>query len=419
MRVRVRAAAGCLGAVLLLVAPLAHAQPDLREQARRHFAQGVALFDSGDHEGALSEFEEAQRLRPHPRILRNIAASHEALQHYLEAIATLELFVADPQTTAAERRQGEAHLRSLRGLLGGLELSVQPDGAAVLVDDRQVGTSPLAEPVSVAAGQVHVLVRREGYRSQERDVRVVAGGVVRETFTLQQLTARLHLDSNAEDARASVGDRAPQPLPASLELLPGTHSVRTEAPGYLPSTAQVALQPEEDRTLTVVLERPPATVRFDVAPPGARVLVDGELRAQGGRHVLHLEGGLHRVRLEGEDLVPWEDELQLRHGGEHRLHARLGRDRLWVRPAWFWTGVVATAGLSAAAIIAGVRVLMLQNEHIWEHTNEQWRSILDERRSLAGVVDALWLGAAAAALSTTLLYLLSRGEPPDPQIDWE
>lgn len=407
-----------LALALALVAPSALAQPDLRAQARRHFAQGVALFESGNHEAALAEFEEAQHLHPHPRILRNIAATHEAMQHYVEAIATLERFVQDPLTTPAERREAEGHLRGLRALLAQLEIAVEPVGAEILVDGHGVGRSPLAGPVSVASGSVHVLVRREGFRTQEREVRIAAGSTAREAFTLEPLTAHLHLESNASDARASIAGAPARSLPGDFDLPPGPHTVRTEAPGYLPTTTELVLQPEEDRTLTIVLERPPSTLRLDVQPATARVLVDGEPRARAGRTVLRLDGGLHRVSVQGEGLVPWEDELQLRHGRSHRLRARLGRDRVWVRPAWFWGGLVTTTGLVAAATVVGVRVLMLSREVPWEHSSDQWTDIMDERESLAGVADALWIGAIAAGLGTGVFYFLSRGEPPDPQIDW-
>lgn len=410
-------AALALAFALIFAAPVARAQPDLREQARRHFAQGVALFDSGNHEAALTEFEEAQRLRPHPRILLNIAATLEALQRYVDAITTLERFEQDPQTTPAERRSAETHLRGLRALLARLEIVVQPAGAEVLVDGLVVGVSPLAEPVTIASGNVHVLARRAGFRTVERDVRVAAGGVAREELTLEPLAARLHLESNAPGARARVSEGPPRPLPRDLVLAPGAHRVRTEAPGYLTATTEIVLAPEEDRTLTVVLERPPATLRLDVRPASAHVRVDGEVRAGAGRSVLRAAGGPHRLRVEGEGLVPWEDEVQLHHGGTHRLRARLGRDRLWVRPAWFWAGLVATTGLAAAATVVGVRVLMLGRDPS-SHTSDEWIDILEERRSLSGVVDALWLGAVAAALGTGALYLLSRGEPPDPQVDW-
>ena len=52
---RVPAIAALVAAWLATAA--ASAQPDLRAVARRHFAQGVALFESGDHEAALAEFE--------------------------------------------------------------------------------------------------------------------------------------------------------------------------------------------------------------------------------------------------------------------------------------------------------------------------------------------------------------------------
>jgi len=407
---------------VLLFATAARAQPDLREQARRHFAQGVAFFESRDYEGALSEFEAAQRASPHPRILRNIAGAQEALRRYTDAIATLEQFVAEPGVTAAERRQADAQLRALRNLLARVEIVARPVGAEILVDGRLVGRAPLAEPVALASGQVHIVVRLAGHRSAERDIRVAAGGAGREEFVLEPLRARLHLDSNAPGARASVGDGPARPLPRDVELPPGTYDVHTEAAGYAPDTSQVVLAPDEDRTLTVVLDRPPASLRLDVGPPSARVLVDGEPRAEAGRSALTLPGGSHRVRIEGPGLVPWEDEIDLRDGGRHALRARLGRDRLWVQPGWFWGAAVTTVGLAATAVVTGIRVLFLDRElqrvgrNDSDLDEDDLRRIHDERDAMASATDALWVGVSAAAIGSFILYLYSRGEPPDPQV---
>lgn len=409
-----------VAAGVLFAAARADAQPDLREEARRHFAQGVAFFESGDFEGALSEFQAAQLAHPHPRILRNIAGALEALRRYVDAIQTLERFVAEPLVTAAERRQAEAQLRGLRNLLARLEIVAEPAGAEVLVDGRLVGTAPLAEPVTVASGQVHIVGRLAGHRTVERDVRIAAGTVGREQLVLVPLRARLHLDSNAAGARAAVGEAPAAPLPLDRELPPGGYVVRTEAPGYVPDVTRVVLSPDEDRTLTIVLDRPPATLRLDVGPAAARVLVDGEPRAAAGRRDLRLPGGSHRLRVEGPGLVAWEDDVVLTDGGRHSLHARLGRDRLWVRPGWFWGGAVTTVGVAAAAIVTGIRVLLLHQEINGVGRNDvdegDLRSLLAEEETMLSVTYTLWVGSAAAAVGTFVLYLLSRGEPPEPDV---
>lgn len=401
---------------VLLASGVAFAQPDLREQARRHFAQGVALFESRDYDAALAEFEAAQRIRPHPRILRNVAASQEALHMYIDAIATLERVAADAQATPAERREAEGHLRELRALLARIELIVEPAGAEVLIDDHLVGTAPLPEPVPVASGMVRVVVRMAGYRPEERSVRVAAGGAARETFTLAPLISRLHLDSNAAGARVRIGEDAPRDMPVDVELPPGTHVVRTEAPGFSPDTADVVLQPGEDRTLTVVLERPPASLRLRVAPAGARVLIDGDVRAQAGTSTLRVEGGPHRVRIEGPDLIPWEEEVHLEAGQRHTLRASLGRDRLWVRPVWFWGGVVTTTAIAVAATITGSRVLVLDRQLHDTGNHEDLAGIHEDRDAMVGATDALLVGAVATSAATLVFYLLSRGEPPEADV---
>jgi hypothetical protein len=301
-------------------------------------------------------------------------------------------------------------------LLGRLQITASPPGAEVLVDGRLVGVAPLPEPVSVPARELHVVVRAARYRTEERDVRVTAGSVERVEVALEPLNARLHLDANAPRARAAVGDEPPQDLPRDLQLPPGTYEVRTTAPGFSPDTSRIVLAPDEDRTLTVVLDRPLATLRLDVQPPDARVVIDGEPRAAGGTRNLRLPGGSHRLRVEGLDRVPWEGEVDLRAGGSHSLRARLGRDRVWVSPAWFWGGVVTTIGVAAVATFTGIRVLILDQESKGENPPEEQRELRDEIASMKTATDTLWVGTAIAGVGTLVFFLLSRGEPPDADV---
>ncbi|MBI2896473.1 MAG: PEGA domain-containing protein [Deltaproteobacteria bacterium] len=406
-----------LTTIALVATTAAHAQPDLRAAARRHFDQGVALFESQNLEGALAEFQEAQRLHPHPRILLNIAATQEAMHDYLAAIATLDGYLADTSVARPDRREAEAHLRELRALLARIEVIVDPPGAEVWVDGRLAGTAPLPEPVVVASGNHSIEARKRGYRAQVLPIAVAAGARARADLSLAIEPARLRLESNAQGGRVRVDGGQPRATPVELDLAPGRHAVVASARGFTTSRAEVVLAPGEERTFTMVLERPTATLRLRIGPPAARLWVDGERRPTAGP--LRAEAGLHRIRVEGSDLVPWEDDVQLVAGRERTLDVRLGRDRVWLRPAVFWGGVLLTAGLAVAAAVTGIQALVYYDAYNDPASNSaaEQRALRDDAQTTAAIADAVWVGAGVSAVATTVLFLLSRGEPPDPQVE--
>lgn len=89
---------GCLAglvAVLLVSGPTsagAQTEPEKALAQKRHKV-GLQLYDISQFEKALVEFEEAYRLYPLPKMLHNIAMTHEALGNLDKAISNYRLFL--------------------------------------------------------------------------------------------------------------------------------------------------------------------------------------------------------------------------------------------------------------------------------------------------------------------------------------
>lgn len=79
-----------LAAMALLVATPAHADP--KDDARRHFAAGLAAAQEGDYEIALQRFLAAQEAFPHPATLFNIARSYSDLDDLQNALTYYRLY---------------------------------------------------------------------------------------------------------------------------------------------------------------------------------------------------------------------------------------------------------------------------------------------------------------------------------------
>ena len=77
--------------------------PDAKTtEARRHFKNGLGLYQSGNYAGALAEFEAAYEEKPGPGSLQNVALCQKALLRYAEAADTLKLLLERHESELSE-----------------------------------------------------------------------------------------------------------------------------------------------------------------------------------------------------------------------------------------------------------------------------------------------------------------------------
>ena len=164
-------------------APPAPALTDV-EQARQHFAQGTKLYKDGDFDAALVQFERAYEVKPNYKVLYNIGQTYFQLRQYVEARDAMQRYVReggsqiDPDREAAVTKD----LTDLEKRIANLTITVNVDGAAVLVDGKKVGTTPLTSAIAVSEGQRTVSVEAPNRGVLQRLVRVAGGD--QQTLTL-------------------------------------------------------------------------------------------------------------------------------------------------------------------------------------------------------------------------------------------
>jgi hypothetical protein len=164
-------------------APPAPAKP--KDRADDLFDQATAAFDAGRFAEAEAKFEEAWKLKQTHDIAGNLGIVKRRLGKYIEAAQhiTWALQHMPPTEGSATRKGLEQELQKARAEVGALRVRVNVDGAAVVVNGREVGVSPVDGDVFVGAGQVTVTARREEYaparqsftvaKAEARDVSIV------------------------------------------------------------------------------------------------------------------------------------------------------------------------------------------------------------------------------------------------------
>jgi hypothetical protein len=236
------------------------ADPAQLAEAKRHFEQGVALYNEGNFGAALAEFEASHRAYPVAGVLYNIGLTQKALFRYVEAIDTLGRYLreASPPPRPERRAEVERIIEEMTALLADVRLAVEPAGAAVVIDGRAAGTAPLP-PLRLPAGQHTIEVSAEGYRGARKEVLVSAGTALQVKIALQALPrlGLVRVESPWPKAVVSVDGRRVGAAPVDLSLPAGGHTLLVEGPGAQPYRSELVVAAGQRRTVQVTLERPP------------------------------------------------------------------------------------------------------------------------------------------------------------------
>tara|TARA_R110002096_G_scaffold361075_2_gene554090 strand:+ start:4664 stop:5566 length:903 start_codon:yes stop_codon:yes gene_type:complete len=229
----------------------------------------VALVDEGNYKQALKEFESAYELAPHPLVLFNIAGAHRALKNYRQALDSYSRFLleADGRLSSEILARGKRDMEELLSLLGRIEVDSSPQGASIVVDGEEMGTTPLGERLILAPGP-HVLVAQlDGYKPLERTVRVSSGDELKLSLALVSLKSDVAV-TEAEVEASDKGLTTPRsPRRVALSATFGTNTRKIATTGAPTLGASVALSGRLALGLDVVLVAYSAIpqVRFRIA----------------------------------------------------------------------------------------------------------------------------------------------------------
>jgi hypothetical protein len=155
----------------------AAAQASAKDEAKRHFDNGVELAGDENFAAAAAEFEVSVELFSTKMGLFNLANAYKALYRYGDALATVDRLEREfgKKIDADLRKEIKALKESVQVIIGWLDVRVDKEGAAIRVDDREVGVSPLADKLIVGPGDHVIEATLDGFESSHRTVKVASG----------------------------------------------------------------------------------------------------------------------------------------------------------------------------------------------------------------------------------------------------
>lgn len=284
--------------------------------AKAQLEAGERAMAARDYEGAIRAFESATSAggsaQQAAAAALGVASALDALGREPEAYEAYDALLKEHRNTLARkpRADAEARLRALAQKTGYLSLRVREEGAAVEVDGKPWGLTPVPARVRVAAGPHRVRVQKSGFVTYDETVQVEPDGrpIVAIELSRETNSGRLVVrEKRGEAIRVQVDGIDVGPAPWQGDLAPGPHDVAGRG-GQLVAPQQ-RVEVEKGKTTEVELEATPFIARLEVRTSDGKgfILLDGKPVAEGefagdvsvGPHVLEVaREGYERYRKE-------------------------------------------------------------------------------------------------------------------------
>jgi hypothetical protein len=222
------------------------------ELARRHFKNGVKLFQDKNYQGALAEFEAAYELKPGASSLQNVALCLKALFRYAEAARKLDLLLTRHGSELSEddRKAVREAVDELNQLVGTIDLRVEPASARLAIDGRSVSAAERTAGIRLDVGEHTVVAEAAGYERLVQVVRI-SGGKTRlpVALALRPVAGFIRVSTNDRDAAIAVDGQARAFQTWIGPVSPGRHYVQVYKRGF--ATFEQAVNVELGRTVEV------------------------------------------------------------------------------------------------------------------------------------------------------------------------
>ena len=196
-----------------------------------------------------------------------------------------------------------------------LTVASAPDGAAVVIDGKEVGLTPWNGELKL--GEHTVQVRRAGYLAAERAVTMQSNRDADLSFALERTPGpgRLRVETEPPDAEITIDGQAAVVAPYSGELPSGEHNVEVSSVGYRTLAQQITLAPGQQVSLRLTLspaggDNAPPIVGVNSAPEGALLYVDGKLIGPTPKKAATTPGQ-HELRLVLDGYKTWSAPTRL------------------------------------------------------------------------------------------------------------
>jgi hypothetical protein len=315
--------------------------------------RAVELYEALDYEGARIEFLRAYELSKNPRVLFNVGVCDKSLRRYARAAATWkrELHEGGNSLTDDDRAKVEAAIQKVEEFVSTARIESTEAGATVLVDGETIGTTPLAAPLPIDVGRHTIVLRKEGFVEQSKEL-TVGSEVASARFELVPVGATVQVTVRGpKSANVLVDGTDMGPAPFRGEVPAGRHSFKASAPGFVTSsqTSEVESGKALDIALVLAPERKEGKLRVTATEADAEIRIDGQPVGVGSWEGVLPTGG-HRLVVRRDGFTEHETDVALESGQARAVDVTLEREAGAADWVWWMAGSISVA---TGLIVAG------------------------------------------------------------------
>jgi len=318
-----RSLGSALGVVILSFAvtqatlpSVAFAQPASAADAKTRLAAGDKAAKAKDWAKALEEYTAANTAQKSAAAQEGVAQSLYELKRPVEAYEAFDELLKTYGGTLpkAKKDAAQKHLAELDEQTGTLSVKITEDGAAVSVDGKSVGKSPISAPIRLTVGPHKIRVQKDGFAPFETAPNVTGKGASTVSITLEAevKSSRITVkEKSGEQVRVLIDGVDVGPAPYAAEIAPGEHEVTLKSPTLRSMTEKVQIAKGETKDVVLQASSSMATLKLTVSDGKGIVKIDGKVVGE-GQFNGDLTSGPHKLVVTREGYEPFEEDIELK-----------------------------------------------------------------------------------------------------------
>lgn len=256
-------------------------------EAKKNFEVGLKLYKEGLVKEALAAFVAANKISPRASVQRNIGQCQRDLKDFAAAYETYSgmLDTFWQKMKPAEAEDIKRALEELSLLTGTVEIKTAEPDAAVSIDGKEIGKTPIAKPVRLNIGPHAVAVSKTGFEPFSKDTPIQGNDkiVVDAALEKEVLTGLLNVVTSVptQGVILSLNGTPVGELPWQGALQPGSYVVEAKGPTSAanPQRVDVVRRQKVDVSLQMVAQV--GVLYVDPRVPEAVISVDGKVVGKG------------------------------------------------------------------------------------------------------------------------------------------
>ncbi|MDG2090183.1 MAG: PEGA domain-containing protein [Gammaproteobacteria bacterium] len=240
-----------------------------------------------------------------------------------EVLVRKDRYEAIQQLVGIEGREQEQNLTvELLEAWANVSFSTFPAGAAVTINGKEVGLTPLS--AEILEGEHEVLIKLNAHKAWTESLSVTARiDQNLPSIELEEADGLVLLQSSPSNAGVTLDGAYQGQTPLELTIAPGeSHELTFFLNGYEELQRNIQTQADQELALDVSLDPILSSVAIIANPPDAELFINGESQGTANQ-TIELLAASQLIEIRAEGFVPFTQEFVSRPGLEQQLNVSL------------------------------------------------------------------------------------------------